>query len=163
MCDACIPISWYHLIISPGNQINLHLSSDPEKPWINRNVIFYAFHLSIICLPRNNWKKTPFILLFLILCFYLESQYLYISVFIFFLNSWFSVGYTRWLVIMSCQSLSQQTRKLTLLTSAHSTVVAMQEKEFRQFSVYWLRRLVNVQYSAVVRFLWLGKEICYRI
>lgn len=59
MCDACIPISWYHLIISPGtgNQINLHLSSDPEKPWINRNVIFYAFHLSIICLPRNNWKK----------------------------------------------------------------------------------------------------------
>lgn len=79
MCDACIPISWYHLIISPGNQINLHLSSDPEKPWINRNVIFYAFHLSIICLPRNNWKKNPFILLFLILCFYLESQYLYIS------------------------------------------------------------------------------------
>lgn len=84
-------------------------------------------------------------------------------VFIYFLNSWFFVGYKRWLVIMSCQSASQQTRKLKLLTSAHSTVVAMQEKEFRQFSVYWLRRLVNVQYSAVVRFLWLGKEICYRI
>lgn len=58
-----------------------------------------------------------------------------------------------------CQSASQQTRKLKLLTSAHSTVVAMQEKEFRQFGVYWLRRLVKVQYSAVVRFLWLGKEM----
>lgn len=160
MCDACIPISWYHLIISPGNQINLHLSSDPEKPWINRNVIFYAFHLSIICLPRNNWKKKPFNSFI--------SDLMLLSrkpVFIYFLNSWFFVGYKRWswLVIMSCQSASQQTRKLKLLTSAHSTLVAMQEKEFRQFSVYWLRRLVNVQYSAVVRFLWLGKEICYRI
>lgn len=156
MCDACIPISWYHLIISPGNQINLHLSSDPEKPWINRNVIF--LFISPLFVYLETVEKKPF--------YSFISDLMLLSrkpVFIYFLNSWFFVGYKRWLVIMSCQSASQQTRKLKLLTSAHSTVVAMQVKEFRQFSVYWLRRLVNVQYSAVVRFLWLGKEICYRI
>lgn len=69
-----------------------------------------------------------------------------------------------WLHALTCNnelSISKSTNQKT--KAAHSTVVAMQEKEFRQFSVYWLRRLVNVQYSAVVRFLWLGKEICYRV
>lgn len=125
MCDACIPISWYHLIISPGNQMK------------NRELTvtsFFTLFISPLFVYLETIEKKPPFYSFISDLMLLSRK----PVFIYFLNSWFFVGYTRWLVIMSCQSVSQQTRKLKLLTSVHSTLVAMQEKEFRQFSVYIL-------------------------